>query len=276
MPTAPLKLLVLGAHPDDAELCAGGLINRYRAAGHTVKMISVTCGDIGHHEMSGPPLAARRRQEAAASAAVCGAESAVWNHPDAHLLPTLELRWQIIREIRTFAPDLVLTHRTNDYHPDHRAVGQAVQDASYLVTVPNVVRETPILKRDPVVAFLPDRFTRPNVLRADVIVDITPQVEKIVDMLCCHVSQVFEWLPFNQGIQDQLPPDAAGRRAWLRGWFLNYVRPRAERYREALVAQYGPARGKMIEACEMFEISEYATQLDAAARERLFGPSIVG
>jgi N-acetylglucosamine malate deacetylase 1 len=275
MSSTSLKLLVLGAHPDDAELCAGGLISRYRAAGHTVKMISVTCGDVGHHQMSGAPLAARRRLEAAASAAVCGAESAVWQHPDAQLLPTLDLRWQIIREIRTFAPDLVLTHRTNDYHPDHRAVGQAVQDASYLVTVPNVVRDTPILKRDPVVAFLPDRFTRPNPLRADVVVDIGPQVEQIVDMLVCHESQVFEWLPFNQGLSDQLPKDAAGRRRWLRDWFLNHIRPRAERYRDDLVAHYGPQRGKAIEFCEMFEISEYATQLDDATRARLFGPAIL-
>jgi LmbE family N-acetylglucosaminyl deacetylase len=271
MPTKPLKLLIIGAHPDDAELTAGGLATRYRAAGHDVKMVSVTCGDAGHHLTSGPPLAARRRREAAASAAMIGAVSEVWEHPDARLMPTLELRWQIISEIRSFAPDLVLTHRTNDYHPDHRAVGQAVQDASYLVTVPTVVADVPILRRDPVIAFLPDRFTRPNMLRADVIFDITRQLDSIVDMLACHVSQMFEWLPFNQQIEDRVPADPEGRRTWLRGWVADYLRPRSERYRPELIARYGPERGAKIEFCEHFEISEYAAPLDTAARERLFG-----
>ncbi|HEX4128630.1 MAG TPA: PIG-L deacetylase family protein [Pirellulales bacterium] len=269
--SSSLRLLILGAHPDDAEFTAGGIASRYRRAGHEVKMVSVTCGDAGHHEMSGPPLAARRRAEAAASAAAIGASSAVWEHPDARLLPTLELRGQIIREIRSFAPDLVLTHRTNDYHPDHRAVAQAVQDASYLVTVPNVEPDTPIVKRDPVVAFLPDRFTRPNPLRADVVLDVSSELERVVAMLACHRSQVFEWLPFNRGTLDQVPTDDPGRLAWLRQWIAGELSARADRFRGQLVATYGSARAAAIEACEVFEVSEYASPLDDAARARLFG-----
>ncbi|HWA99788.1 MAG TPA: PIG-L deacetylase family protein [Pirellulales bacterium] len=266
-----LRLLILGAHPDDAEFTAGGVASIYARAGHVVKMVSVTCGDAGHHELSGAVLASRRRVEAAASAATIGATSAVWEHPDARLLPTLDLRWQIIREIRTFKPDLLLTHRTNDYHPDHRAVGQAVQDASYLVTVPTVVADVPILKRDPVVAFLPDRFTRPNPLRGDVLLDISSEIERVIDMLACHESQVFEWLPFNRGTLETMPREPAARRAWLRDWVTADIRPRADRYRNELVAAYGTERGMAIELCEMFEISEYASPLDAAGRARLFG-----
>ena len=198
------------------------------------------------------------------------ADCEVWQHADGRLEPTLELRWQVVAAVRRFAPDLVLTHRTDDYHPDHRAVGHAVRDASYLVTVPALVPDVPALKRDPIVAYLPDRFTRPNPLRGDVVLDVGEQVDSIVAMLACHASQVFEWLPYNRGVLDQVPTDDQQCRAWLRGWYLDYLRPQADRYRRELIATYGPARGAAIEYAEVFEISEYAALLDEAARRRLF------
>jgi LmbE family N-acetylglucosaminyl deacetylase len=268
--TSPPRLLILGAHPDDAEFHAGGLAALYARQGSAVKLVSVTDGAAGHHEVWGPPLARRRRDEAAAAARLIGAESEVWPFPDGRLGPTLEVRERIIGELRTFQPDLVLTHRTCDYHPDHRAVGHAVRDASYLVTVPAVVSEVPILRRAPVIAYLPDRFTRPTPIAPDVVVDVTEVLETAVDMLAAHASQVFEWLPFNQGTLDLVPTDAAGRRAWLRGWAGSWPRTLADRYREALVAAYGPQRGQAIEFAEVFEISEYAAPLDAESRARLF------
>jgi len=266
----PLRLLILGAHPDDAEFHAGGLASIYRTLGHTVRFVSVTNGDAGHHEISGKALAERRRAEAKAAAEIIGADCDVWQHADGWLEPTLDLRWQVIAELRRFAPDLVLTHRTDDYHPDHRAVGHAVRDASYLVTVPAIVPEIPALRRDPVVAYLPDRFTRPNPLRGDVVLDVGEQLDTIVAMLVCHVSQVFEWLPYNLGILDQVPASERERRAWLGGWYRDYLRPQANRYRQELTAAYGPTRGAAIEYAEVFEISEYAAPLDEAARRRLF------
>jgi LmbE family N-acetylglucosaminyl deacetylase len=268
--SAPLRLLILGAHPDDAEFHAGGLATIYRRLGHVVKMVSLTNGDAGHFAMSGPELAARRREEAAAAGRVIGAEYVTWDNRDGQLQPTLDLRWQVIREIRTFQPDLVLTHRTNDYHPDHRAVGNVVRDASFLVTVPTLVSDVPILRRDPVVAYMPDLFEKPHRLQADVVLDIGDAVESAVAMLCCHVSQVFEWLPYNRGVLEQVPADAAGRRDWVRGWYLGRVRHYAERYRDRLIETYGADRGRKIEFAEVFEISEYASPLDAEARQRLF------
>jgi LmbE family N-acetylglucosaminyl deacetylase len=250
---------------------AGGLAKIYRDLGHAVKMVSLTNGDAGHHQMSGPELAARRRAEAAASGKVIGAEYVTWDNHDGQLQPTLELRWEVIREMRTFRPDLVLTHRPDDYHPDHRAVGHVVRDASYLVTVPRVVPEVPILPRDPVVAYMSDRFTKPYELEADVVIDVSGQVETIVDMLCCHESQVFEWLPFNRGEADQVPADKAARRAFLKGWYRARQRPLAERYRQQLIETYGTQRGRQVEDCEVYEISEYASPLTPEARRRLFG-----
>ena len=267
---SPLRLLIIGAHPDDAEFHAGGLATIYRQHGHTVKMISVTDGRSGHHRYQPAQLVDIRRRESLAAAAVIGATYETWDYPDGALEPTLEVRHRIIREIRSCAPDLVLTHRPNDYHPDHRAVGQAVQDASYMVTVPLVAPEVSALSKDPVVAYLPDLFTRPCPLVPDVAVDIAGQLETVVDMLACHRSQVFEFLPFNLRIADQVPHDDTERRAWLRRWYGDIIRPRADRFREALVRQYGESQGRRVEWAEAFEISEYASPLDAAARQRLF------
>jgi LmbE family N-acetylglucosaminyl deacetylase len=156
-----LRLLIIGAHPDDADYHAGGLAALYRNADHVVKMVSLTDGGAGHHTMRGAELVARRKKEAAAAGAVIGASYDVYDNPDGALLPTLEVRSQIIRLLRSFKPDLVLTHRPNDYHPDHRYTSMLVQDAAYMVTVPAVVPDVTHLERDPVIAYLPDRFEKP-------------------------------------------------------------------------------------------------------------------
>ncbi len=270
MTDRPLRLLILGAHPDDAEVHAGGLATLYRRLGHVVKMVSVTCGDAGHHQMRGKELALRRRQEAVAAGTIIGATYVTWDFPDGTLQPTLEVRNQIIRELRQFQPDLVLTHRTSDYHPDHRAVGNAVRDASYMVTVPAIVPDVPALRRDPVVAYMPDRFTRPYPLQVDVVLDASDCLETIVDMMACHASQFFEWLPFNQCMEDQVPRDSTARRAWLRQWFLERTGPLTARCRNLLAAVYGADRAERITYAEAFELSEYAAPLNEAERRRLF------
>src|SRR5215470_6660000 len=102
----PLRILVLGAHPDDADYKAGGTAARWRRLGHEVKFVSVTNGGAGHHKIRGEELVARRRAEAQAAGAVIGATYDVLDNPDGGLLPTLETRHQLIRLIRGFRPDL--------------------------------------------------------------------------------------------------------------------------------------------------------------------------
>lgn len=265
-----LRLLILGAHPDDAEVHSAGLAAIYRRLGHAVRIVSVTNGDAGHHEMRGEELAQRRRAEAAAAGRVIGAEYITWDNHDGTLQPTLDVRQQVIREIRTYQPDLVLTHRTNDYHPDHRAVGNVVRDASYMVTVPAVVPDVPVLQKDPVVAYMPDRFTKPYPLQPDAVIDITDCIETAVDMLACHESQVFEWLPHNRRQGGEVPSEPTARRDWLRAWYLGRIRSQADRYRRRLIETYGQERGSAIEYCEAYEISEYAAAADADDLQRLF------
>src|SRR5882672_4068230 len=215
MPDSPLRLLIIGAPPDDADYHAGGTAVLYRAAGHTVKMVSLTNGDAGHQSLRGAELARRRRAEAQAAGAVIGATYEVFDNHDGQLLPTLENRWQVIRLIRSFQPDLVVTHRPNDYHPDHRYTSQLVQDAAYMITVPAVVPGTKHLMNNPVIAYLPDEFQKPYPFAPTVAVDVGPVVDKIVAMLHCHVSQFYEWLAYNTLTLDKVPKTDAERRVWL-------------------------------------------------------------
>lgn len=190
------------------------------------------------------------------------------NH-DGQLLPTLENRLQVIRLIRTFKPDLVLTHRPNDYHPDHRYTSQLVQDAAYMVTVPAIAPDTPHLQRDPVIAYLPDDFQKPYPFQPAILVDVGSVVDTITAMLHCHTSQFYEWLPYNRGELDQVPQGDDARRAWLGQFVRARLAARAAKYRNLLSA-YGPEQGAGIEYVEAFEACEYGTPLDETARRRLF------
>lgn len=264
--TGGCRVLVLGAHPDDAEFHAGGFLARHAAAGASIRAVSVTDGRSGHHEIAPPDLVRIRREEAREAGLVIGADFVTWDFPDGGLVADLALRSAIIREIRSFEPDLVLTHRVWDYHPDHRAVGQAVQDASYLVTVPHIAADVPALRRDPVVAFMVDHFTRPMAFQADVLVDVTQELESIVRMLACHASQVFQWLPYHDGLLDTLPDSESRRIDWLRDWYL-----RVSTGRKSMLASAMELHAcKDAVAIEAFEISQYAGPLTSQDRLRLF------
>lgn len=265
-----MRLLIIGAHPDDAEYAAGGAAALCRRLGHEVLMVSLTNGDAGHHLRAGPDLAARRQKEAAAAAAVIGARSRIFPNPDGFLEPTIANRLEVIRLLRTYQPDLVLTHRPNDYHPDHRYTSQLVQDAAYMVTVPAVAPDTKHLAANPVIAYLPDEFQKPYPFSPTVALDVEPVVENVIDMLCQHVSQFFEWLPYNMNIVDQVPAPVAQRREWLGAQTKARLARQADRFRPLLIRQYGAEAGAQVRYAEAFEGCEYGAPLDDAAARRIF------
>jgi LmbE family N-acetylglucosaminyl deacetylase len=176
----------------------------------------------------------------------------------------------VIALIRTYGPDLVLTHRPNDYHPDHRYTSQLVQDAAYMVTVPLVLPGTPHLGRDPVIMYLPDEFAKPYPFRPTVAVDVGPVVDRIVAMLHCHASQFYEWLPYNTGTSAHVPAAGDERQRWLGTQVRARLRRQADRFRDLLLATYGAQHGAAVEFAEAFEPCEYGAALDDAARRRLF------
>lgn len=270
MSDRPLNILIIGAHPDDPDYSAGGTAALYARQGHRVKMVSLTNGDAGHHEQGGAPLAWRRRQEAAAAGAALGVEYITLDIHDGALLPTLENRNLVIATIREFQPDLITVHRPNDYHPDHRYASQLVQDASYMVTVPNVVSHVPHLRTMPVIAHTWDHFQKPYPFQADVVVAIDEVVEAKVDALHCHTSQMYEWLPYNGRYLDQVPADLGARRAWLRQRQDARLRRVAELYRAKLGELYGTARGNQVQYAEAFEACEYGSPLTSENLHTLF------
>jgi len=269
MAALPLRVLVIGAHPDDSDIMAGGLAGLFRRDGHVVKFVSVTNGESGHHQNFGPELVEVRRAEAAASGQVLGIEYDVLDFRDGQLAPTFEARCELIRLIRRFEPDIVLTHRPNDYHPDHRYTSVLVCDAAYMVTVPAVAPDVPHLRNNPAIAYVADHFQKPYPFSPRIAFDIEPVIESVVDMLHCHKSQFYEWLAYNHQYEDQLPADDAGRREWLGEWYRKRIEWRADRFRDVLLETYGEA-GRNVRWVEAIEPCEYGGVWNDETLARLF------
>lgn len=262
-----IRIIAFGAHPDDCDIRAAGTTALWVKAGYHVKFVSVTNGDAGHQTMHGAELARRRLAEAKESARRQGIEYDVLDNEDGKLLPTLAVREQIIREIRSWKADVVLAPRPNDYHPDHRYTGVLVQDAAYMVVVPAITPDVPALRKNPVFLYYQDNFQRPNPFRPDVAVSIDDVIDQKINAMDSHVSQFYEWLPWVAGKLDQVPKDPAERKPWLkRTWF---TPPNAD-VRAALVKWYGAERGDRTQYYEAFEICEYGTQPDEARLRQIF------
>lgn len=262
-----LRIIVIGAHPDDCDLDAGGTAILFAKMGHAVKFVAVTNGDAGHQKMKGAPLAKRRLGEAKEAGRRFGVEYDVLDNHDGQLEPTLNVRLQVIRKIREWNADMVIAPRPNDYHPDHRYTGVLVQDAAFMVTVPNIAPETPALKKNPVFVYSQDRFQRPNPFRADIAVDISSVYQQKVHALDAHVSQVYEWLPWIGHYADKVPADTTERKKWLFDFSRVEIIPGV---RTALEKWYGKDHAAGVQYAEAFEICEYGAQPDEARQKQLF------
>ncbi len=269
-----LRIIVFGAHPDDAEYKAGGSAVKWARQGHHVKLVSVTNGDIGHWKEAGGPLAQRRTTEAAACAQKLGVTSQVLDIHDGELLPTLENRRLLTRVIREWKADIVIAHRPWDYHPDHRYVGILVQDAAFMVTVPFFCPDVPPLAKNPVFLYSSDGFQKPYPFKPDIAVALDDALDQKLDGLHELTSQVYEGGASGsaQYVEKDVPPasDETARRAWLkRRWGARQANE-ADKYRDLLIEFYGPERGKAVKYAETFEICEYGTRPDKATLRKLF------
>src|SRR5207249_6482210 len=258
-------------HPDDCELQVGGTAAMWAAQGHHVKFVSVTNGDIGHWREAGGPLARRRTAEVQEAAKILGITTQVLDIHDGELLPTLENRRSITRLIRGWKADIVMSHRPNDYHPDHRYTGILVQDSAYMVTVPFFCPDTPILENNPVYLFYPDRFRKPNEFRPDIVVAIDGVIEKKLAALEAIESQFYEGGA--NGSAALLPKDPAKQRErerQIRAGFADRNEAVAKRFRAQLADWYGKDKADKVRYAEAFEVCEYGRQPNRKELTRLF------
>lgn len=266
-----LRIIAFGAHPDDCEIKVGGTGAKWAALGHHVKLVSVTNGDIGHYASAGGPLARRRLDEVLRADKLLGVHTQVLDIHDGELMPTLENRRTITRLIREWHADIVLSHRPNDYHPDHRYTGVLVQDASFMVTVPWFCPDVPHLKKNPVFLYYSDRFERPNAFKPDILVNIDDVIEKKLAALDIMESQFFE--RGVDGTPEQVAKDQANReerRKQVRQGFMNRDATTAQKYRDKLVEFYGKEAAAKIGHAEAFEITEYGSRPGPAELRKLF------
>jgi LmbE family N-acetylglucosaminyl deacetylase len=263
----PLRVIAFGAHPDDCDQKVGGTAAKWAAQGHQVKFVAVTNGDAGHQDEGGGALARRRRLESQEAGRRLGiAEYETLDNHDGQLVPSLDVREQVIRKIRQWNADVVLAPRPNDYHPDHRYTGVLIQDAAYMVVVPNIAPDTPPLRKNPVFLYFQDGFERPNPFRPDVAVAIDDVLERKIRALDAHTSQVYEWLPWVSGDLESVPKDPAARVGWLQK---RYSRAPTAAVREALQRRYGEKAAGVGHA-EAFELCEYGRRPSPEELSRLF------
>jgi LmbE family N-acetylglucosaminyl deacetylase len=265
-----MRVLVFGAHPDDCDLYAGGTAALWSQRGDAVRFVSVSDGSAGHFQMDPGALAERRRIEADNAARVIGIEYHIMGIADGQVVPSVENRLRLIREIRSFRPDLVVTHRPNDYHPDHRYTSTLVQDSAYMVTAPLVCPEVPHLERNPVIAYFYDDFTKPTRCQVDVAVDIDRVMDLKWDMLHAHASQFYEWLPYNKGILDEVPLEETARKAWLKKRWSPALQLAVVPSRERLTEIYGKDRASKAQFVEAFEVCEFGREPTPAELSALF------
>ena len=280
-----MKILAIGAHQDDNEFRLGGMAHKWARDGHEVRFLSMCNGCGGHHIMTPEETTARRAKESAAVAEYLGITYDVWDIDDCTIMADLETRERTIRYIREFAPDLVIAHRTNDYHADHRASAQLVQDASYILTVPHTCPDTPAMRQMPVIIYNEDMFKYPPFI-ADFIVGMDDVMDVKLHIAHLNESQVYEWLPYNDGLE--VPKDEEGKREFLKGMKIDEsttdeqilaakhgyavrAAKSAACHRAALIAKYGEERGKKIRYAEAFMLSEYGSQPSAEFIYELFG-----
>jgi LmbE family N-acetylglucosaminyl deacetylase len=254
--------MVIGGHPDDADIICGCTAAKLIAKGCRVKFVAACNGDIGHHRLSRAETAAVRRQETLNAAKVWGLDSYdIFGFGDARCPNTIEAREFVARKIQEFEPDIIMTHRDCDYHVDHRTVGTLVKDCGYMLGCPHWIEGSKPLRRRPLILLMSDVFTVPRVMRPDILVNADPYIGKWADALDCQVSQFYEWLAWDKGVEDEVAAigdrkkNIAKRNAYLMKYWGSRKVNDAKRFADAWREQY-PGRA-VPNTLEAFEISEY-------------------
>ncbi|MER3400116.1 MAG: PIG-L family deacetylase [Thermoflexus sp.] len=222
-----MRILVMMAHPDDPEFAAGGTIARWTQEGHEVIYCLATRGDKGSDDPTMHPerLAAIREAEQHAAAAILGVREVLFlNYLDGTLEPNLSLRRDIVRVIRRYRPEIVVTMdpqtliRGDRYinHNDHRAIGLATLDAIFPAAgnplyFPELLRE----------GLEPHRVQEVYLAtteHANHWVDITDTFDRKLAALRCHASQIRDFAALEQRLRERLRHSIDGREILAEGF----------------------------------------------------------
>ena len=265
-----LRVIVFGAHPDDAELQAAGVATMWAAQGHKVKFVSATNGDIGHFSQAGGPLAIRRTAEVKECARILGITTDVLDIHDGELVPDLETRRTFARKIRDWQADIVIGHRPYDYHPDHRNVGVLLNDTAVVVGAAFFVPDTPPTNGNPIYLNSADGFTDPTPFRPDVVVDIDAVADRKFQCIAAMPSQFADADSWQGRTLPNMPKDEAGRKAYIMETVKGWLASAADEFRPQLIARYGQERGSKVKYAEAFQINQYGRQVKAEALGAMF------
>jgi LmbE family N-acetylglucosaminyl deacetylase len=204
------RILCIHAHPDDAEILAGGTLTLLAQSGHEVIIVSMTPGDCGTTEYGPDEIADIRRREAAAAAAIIGARYVCAEFRDMAIFNEDSSRRRVTEVLRRTRPDLVMTASPADYHCDHEATSVLVRDACFGASAPNYTtgdaKAAPALPAIPHLYFVDsvggvNRFGA--IIEPDFYVDVKESLATKRDMLAAHASQR-AWLQRQHGIDDYL------------------------------------------------------------------------
>lgn len=202
------QVVCIHAHPDDAEILAGGTLALLAQAGNPVTIVSMTAGDCGSTEHDADEISRIRRGEAAAAAKRIGADYLCAEFRDMAIFNDDPSRRRLTELLRRLKPELVLTASPADYHCDHEATSVLVRDACFAASAPNYRTNgsAAALPAIPHLYFVDsvggvDRFG--SVIEPDFFVDVRSTFAIKREMLAMHTSQR-EWLRRQHGIDDYI------------------------------------------------------------------------
>ena len=192
-----MRILAVGAHPDDLEILCAGTLARYVQEGDEVVMCVATDGTAGHMVIKPPELARIREREARAAADLIEAEFIWLGFPDELIFNDRETRLTFVDAIRQAKPDVIITHAPDDYHPDHRMVSSLVFDTSFIASLPNIKTNQPAHSIVPPLYYM-DTLAGKGFHPTEY-VDIGSTIDIKRQMLACHQSQL-KWLKDHDNI----------------------------------------------------------------------------
>ncbi|WP_257656414.1 bacillithiol biosynthesis deacetylase BshB1 [Parapedobacter lycopersici] len=220
-----LAILVITVHPDDAELGCGGTILKHVAMGRKVGIVDLTRGELGTR---GTPEI--RAEEASAAARILGLHTrenlgmrdGFFSNDERHQL-------QVVRAIRRYRPEIIITNALHDRHPDHGRAGELVNDATFLAGLRKVETEEdngqPQVPHRPglLLQLIQDRYIKP-----DIAVDVSDYWQQKVQAIQAYKSQFY-----HAGYHADEPETYISRPD-----FMEYIEARAREYGKYIGARY--------------------------------------